>query len=141
MYSSLMRSSDLNIANQNNNLLITMIIDDPITNYCRSVEDICIPIITTFNRLMFVFKALEGNIMQLNGEFELQLTIEDCVEGEDKRIPSFMSVNQFSMIEVLGNTTKMEVKLDNPLFHSITATLRPCHSILILYCTTYPLTK
>ena len=62
-----MRSSDLNIANQNSNLLITMIIDDPITNYCRSVEELCIPIITSFNRLMFVFKDLDGNIMQLNG--------------------------------------------------------------------------
>ena len=67
VYSSLVRSSDLKIANQNNNLLITMIIDETTTNYCRSVEDICIPIITTFNRLMFVFKDLEGNIMQLNG--------------------------------------------------------------------------
>ena len=45
IYSSLVRSSDLKIANQNNNLLMTMIIDDPTTNYCRSVEDICIPMI------------------------------------------------------------------------------------------------
>ena len=49
-----MRSSDLNIANQNSNLLITMIIDDPTTNYCRSVEDIYIPMITRYNQLMFV---------------------------------------------------------------------------------------
>ena len=62
-----MRSSDLKIANQNNNLFATMIIDDPTTNYCRSVEDIYIPMITRFNRLMFVFEDLDGNIMQLNG--------------------------------------------------------------------------
>ena len=31
-----------------------MIIDDPTTNYCRSVEDICIPMITRYNQLMFV---------------------------------------------------------------------------------------
>ena len=30
-----------------------------------------------FDRMMFVFKGLEGDIMQLNGEFELQLTIAD----------------------------------------------------------------
>ena len=45
VYSSLVRSSNLKIANRNNNLLTTMITDDPTTNYCRSVEDICIPMI------------------------------------------------------------------------------------------------
>ena len=63
-----------------------MIIDDPTTNYCRSVEDICIPMITRFDRLMFVFRDFEGNIMQLNGEFELQLTIEDVTT---KCLPRF----------------------------------------------------
>ena len=32
VYSSLVRSSDMKIANRNNNLLTTMIIDDPMTN-------------------------------------------------------------------------------------------------------------
>ena len=75
VYSSLVRSSDLKIANQNNNLLPTMIINDPATNYYRSVENICIPMITRFDRLMFLFRDMEGNIMRLNGLFELQLTI------------------------------------------------------------------
>ena len=97
--------------------------------------------ITRFIQLIFVFKDLDGNIMQLNNEFKLLLTIEDRVENEGKCNPSLMSVNQFSMIEMLGNTTKKEVKLDNPLFHSITATLRPCRSIPISCCTTYPPTK
>ena len=79
VYSSLVRSSDLKIANQNNNLLTTMIIDDPEVHYLRTVEDICIPMITRFDRLMFLFRDMDGNIMRLNGEFELQLTIEDVV--------------------------------------------------------------
>ena len=79
VYSSLVRSSDLKIANQNNNLLTTIIIDDPEVNYLRTVEDICIPMITRFNRLTFLFRDMVGNIMRLNGEFELQLTIEDVV--------------------------------------------------------------
>ena len=79
VYSSLVRSSDLKIANQNNNLLTTMIIDDPEVNYLCTVEDICIPMITRFDRLMFLFRDMDGNIMRLNGEFELQLTIEDVV--------------------------------------------------------------
>ena len=51
-------------------------------------------------------------MIRLNGEFELQLTIEDVY---DEVPSSIASANQFSMIEVFGNTTKKEVKLDNPL--------------------------
>ena len=112
VYSSLVRSSDLKIANQNNNLLNTMIIDDPEVNYLRTVEDICIPMITRFDRLMFLFRDMDGNIMQLNGEFELQLTIKDVY---DEVPSSILPMNQFSMMEVFSNTTKKEVKLDNPL--------------------------
>ena len=113
VYSSLVRSSDLKIANQNNNLLTTMMIDDPEVNYCRSVEEICIPMIHRFDRLMFLFKDMDGNMMNLNGEFELQLTIEDGVEQGVVLQPA--PTNQFSMIEVFGNNSKKEVKLDNPL--------------------------
>ena len=112
IYSTIVRSSDLKIANPNNNLLTTMIIDDPTTNYCRSVEDICIPMITRFDRLMFNFCDMEGNIMRLNGEFEPQLMIEDVYDQVPSSIPP---IKQFSMIEVFGNTTKKEVKLDNPI--------------------------
>ena len=86
-----------------------MIIDDPEVNYLRTVEDICIPMIAG---LMFLFRDMDGNIMRLNGEFELQLTIEDVYD----QVPSsILPMNQFSMMEVFGNTTKKEVKLDNPL--------------------------
>ena len=71
VYSSLVRTPDLKIANQSNNLLTTMIINDPTTNYCRSMEDICIPMITRFDRLMFLFRNLECDIMLLNDIFEL----------------------------------------------------------------------
>ena len=77
VYSSLVHSSDLKIANQNNNLLTTMIIDDPEVNYLRTMENICIPMIAG---LMFLFRDMDGNIMRLNGEFELQLTIEDVYD-------------------------------------------------------------
>ena len=46
------------MANQNINLLISIIMDDPTINYCRSVEDIHIPMITRFDRLILVFKDL-----------------------------------------------------------------------------------
>ena len=61
---------------------------------------------------MFVFKDMDDNIIHLNGEFELQLTIEDVC---DQLITSVPSTNQFSMDEVFGNNSKKEVKLDNPL--------------------------
>ena len=106
VYSTLVRSSYLKIANRSNNLLTTIIIDDPTTNYCRSVEAICIPMITRFDRLMFLFRDMEDSIMQLNGEFELQLTIENMYDQVPSSIPP---MNQFSMIEVFGNTTKKDV--------------------------------
>ena len=89
-----------------------MIIDDPTTNYCRSVEDICIPMITRFDRLMFLFRDLEGDIMRLNDIFELQLTIMYVYDQVPSSIPP---MNQISMIEVFGKTMKKEVYLDNPL--------------------------
>ena len=92
-----------------------MIIDDTTTTYYRSVEDICIPTIYGFDRLIFAFMDLEGNIMRLNDEFELHLTIEDRVEGEGEGALILMSASQLSMIEVLGNITKKEMKLGNPL--------------------------
>ena len=80
VYSSLVRSSDMKIANQNNNLLTTMIINDLKDDYIFTVEDICIPMIYRFDRLMFLFKDMDDNIIHLNGEFELQLTIEDVCD-------------------------------------------------------------
>ena len=112
VYSTIVRSSDLKIANQNNSQLTTMIIDDPEADYIRTVADICIPMITRFDWLMFVFRDMEGNIMRLNGEFKLHLTMENVYD----LVPSSITLmNQFSMIEVFGNTTKKEMKLDNPL--------------------------
>ena len=50
--------------------------------------------------------------MRLNGEFELQLTIMYMYDQVPSSIPQ---MNQISMIDVFGNTTKKDVKLDNPL--------------------------
>ena len=58
VYSSLVGSSDLKIANRNNNLFTIMIINNPTIHYSRSVENMCIPMITRFDRLMLVFKDL-----------------------------------------------------------------------------------
>ena len=65
VYSPFVRSYDLKIASQNTNLHTTMIIDDPTTNYYRSVADIYIPMITRFDWLMFLFRDMEGNITLL----------------------------------------------------------------------------
>ena len=47
---------------------------------------------------MFVFMDLEASIMRLNGEFELQLTIEDRVEGDSEGVLTLMPANQLSRI-------------------------------------------
>ena len=41
VYSLLVLSPDLKIVNQNNNLLTTIMIDDPTADYIRTMEDIC----------------------------------------------------------------------------------------------------
>ena len=102
----------MKIANQNNDLLTKMIIDDPEDDYIRMVEDICIPMIYRFDRLMFMFRDMDDNIIHLNDEFELQMTIEDVCDQLHTLVPS---TNQFSIIDVFGNNSKKEVKLDNPL--------------------------
>ena len=81
VHSSLVCSSDLKIANQNNNLFTTMIIDDTTTNVISTVEEIYISMITRFDRLMFLFRDMEGNTLHLNGEFVHRLTIEERIEG------------------------------------------------------------
>ena len=88
--------------------------------------------ISRFDRFLILFRDMEDNIMRLNGEFELQLMIEDVYY----QVPSsILPMNQFSMIEVFGNTRKKEVKLDNPLSHSINIPSRLCRSIPIPCCT------
>ena len=90
--------------------------------------------ISRFGWLMFLFRDMEDNIMRLNGEFELQLTIEDRVEGDGEGVPIIMSANQFSMIEVFGNTRKRMCSWII-LSHSINVPSRSCHSIPISCCT------
>ena len=65
-----------------------------------------------FDLLMFVLKDMDENMINMNGEFELQLTNEDVCESVST---SLAATNQFSMIEVFGNNIKKEVKLNNPL--------------------------
>ena len=113
VYSSIVRTSDLKIANQNNNLLTTMILNDPQVNYLNTIEDVSIPICNRFDKLYFSFKDLDGNLMKLNGLFELQLTIDDVIDTE-KDGSKIANLSQFSITQVC-NTPKTIVKLSNPL--------------------------
>lgn len=139
VFCSIVRTSDLKIADQNNNLLTTMMIDDPQSNYFRKIEDVCIPICNQFDRLYFSFKDLDGNLVNLTGVFELQLTIDDEVaygnsatsldvatygnagtkgslaeSNKSESKDSVSSFSQFSLSQVC-NTPKTVVKLENPL--------------------------
>ena len=116
VFSSIVRTSDLKIANQNNNLLTTMMIDDPQATYLRKIEDVCIPICNRFDKLYFSFKDLDGRPMKLTGVFELQLTIDDIVEKTQSEAENKAEskLSQFSITQVC-NTAKTLVKLENPL--------------------------
>ena len=43
VYSSIVKSSDLKIANQNNNLLTTIILDDPEQSFIQKIQDVHLP--------------------------------------------------------------------------------------------------
>ena len=80
-----------------------MIIDDSEINDINTVKEICISMIHRFDRLMFVLKDMDGNIIDLNGEFELQLTIEDVCDQLHTPVPS---TNYYDIIIVFGKTMK-----------------------------------
>ena len=80
-----------------------MIIDDSEINDINTVKEICIPIIHRFDRLMFVIKDMNSNIINMNGEFELQLTIEDVCDQLYTPVPS---TNYYDIIIVFGKTMK-----------------------------------
>ena len=126
------------IANQNNNSLTTIIMDDPEINDINTVKEIWIPMIHRFDRLMYVLKDMDGNIIHLNGEFELQLTIEDVCDQLHTPVPS---TNQFSMIKVFGNNRTRRRCNWIILDHSISVTYHLYHFIPISHSIMYHLIK
>ena len=115
-----------------------MIMDDPGINDINTVKEICIPMIRRFDRLIFVFKDMDGNIIHLNDEFELQLTIEDVCDQLHTPVPS---TNQFSMIKVFGNNRARRRCNWIILDHSISVTYHLYHSIPISHSIMYYLFK
>ena len=115
-----------------------MIIDDSEINDINTVKEICIPMIRRFDRLLFVLKDMNGNIIHLNGEFELQLTIEDVCDQLHTPVPS---TNQFSMIKVFGNNRTRRRCNWIILDHSISVTYHLYHSIPISHSIMYYLFK
>ena len=91
-----------------------------------------------FDRLMYVLKDMDGNIIHLNGEFELQLTIEDVCDQLYTPVPS---TNQFSMIEVFGNNRTRKRYNWIILDHSISVTYHLYYSIPISHSIMYHLIK
>ena len=133
VYSSIVRTSDLKIANQNNNLITTIIINDPQLRYLNTVEQVNIPIINRFDRIYFSFKDLDGNLMNLNADFELQLTIDDVLDNNES-MDEYESYSQFSLSQVC-NRSKTEVKLDNPL------SFKKCFISYSLFSSSHPLSS
>lgn len=110
VYSSIVKSSDLKIANQNNNLLTTIILDDPEQSFIQKIEDVHLPIVNSFDKLYFNFRDLDGNAVDIHADISFQITISDSsnnIEQEDFK-------GEFSISQVC-NTAKTDVQLPNPL--------------------------
>ena len=114
VYCSLVKSSELKIANQNNNLLTTLIIEDPEKNFIQKTQDVYLPIINKFDQLYFSYRDLDGNIINLNADISFQITVEDVVKNDIKNDKDINFKSQFSIAQVC-NTSKTTVQLDNTI--------------------------
>lgn len=114
VYCSLVKSSELKIANQNNNLLTTLIIEDPEKSFIQKTQDVYLPIINKFDQLYFSYRDLDGNIINLNADISFQITVEDFVKNIDNNDEDINFKSQFSIAQVC-NTSKTTVKLDNTI--------------------------
>ena len=114
VYCSLVKSSELKIANQNNNLLTTLIIEDPEKSFIQKTQDVYLPIINKFDQLYFSYRDLDGNIINLNADISFQITVEDFVKNIDNKDEEINFKSQFSIAQVC-NTSKTTVQLDNTI--------------------------
>ena len=114
VYCSLVKSSELKIANQNNNLLTTLIIEDPEKSFIQKTQDVYLPIINKFDQLYFSYRDLDGNIINLNADISFQITVEDFVKNIDNNDEDINFKSQFSIAQVC-NTSKTTVQLDNTI--------------------------
>ena len=114
VYCSLVKSSELKIANQNNNLLTTLIIEDPEKSFIQKTQDIYLPIISKFDQLYFSYRDLDGNIINLNADISFQITVEDFVKDIKNDDENINFKSQFSIAQVC-NTSKTTVQLDNTI--------------------------
>lgn len=114
VYCSLVKSSELKIANQNNNLLTTLIIEDPEKSFIQKTQDVYLPIINKFDQLYFSYRDLNGNIINLNADISFQITVEDFVKNDIKNDEEINFKSQFSIAQVC-NTSKTTVQLDNTI--------------------------
>lgn len=114
VYCSLVKSSELKIANQNNNLLTTLIIEDPEKNFIQKTQDVYLPIINKFDQLYFSYRDLNGNIINLNADISFQITVEDFVKDIKNDDENINFKSQFSIAQVC-NTSKTTVQLDNTI--------------------------
>lgn len=116
VYCSLVKSSELKIANQNNNLLTTLIIEDPEKSFIQKTQDIYLPIISKFDQLYFSYRDLDGNIVNLNADISFQISVED-IDKEKQASKNDEDTNfksQFSIAQVC-NTSKTTVQLENTI--------------------------
>ena len=87
-----------------NKWFIIMIIDDCGNDYMNRM---CMySIINQFGRLLFIFKESDGNIIDLNGDYEIQLTIEVVTESIHN---PFYWCDQLSMNKVCVIVSRSEI--------------------------------
>jgi len=122
VYSSFIKSSDISIANQNNNLLTTINIDDPTAQNVHKLQHVWIPIESRFQRVYFTFRNGDYQPVNLYCDIELQLVVASqplqlvatSVPRVNKSSVTNATTSQFTLYQKLTNNTTV-VQLKNPL--------------------------
>ena len=113
VYASIVKSNELKIANQNNNLLTSVNVDDPENTVSHKIENTWIPISGDYQRIYFNFKNADLQPIFLDCDITFEFIIQS-VPTQQTTVTTTGQTTQFSLFQCL-NQSKTELTLPNPL--------------------------
>ena len=113
VYASIVKSNELKIANQNNNLLTSVNVDDPENTVSHKIENTWIPISGDYQRIYFNFKNADAQPILLDCDITFEFIIQS-VPTQQTTVTTTGQTTQFSLFQCL-NQSKTELTLPNPL--------------------------
>ena len=113
VYASIIKSNELKIANQNNNLLTSVNVNDPESTVSHKIENTWIPISGDYQRIYFNFKNADAQPIYLDCDITFEFIIQS-IPVQQTTVTTTGQTTQFSLFQCL-NQSKTELTLPNPL--------------------------